>query len=338
MGRVRVAVVGAGVVGLSTALCIAECIPECSVTVLADTFSPDTVSDGAAGIVYVNKFPDTPVDRQRRWLKDTFDHLFSISNSSEAPDAGVYLISGWQVFREPPSEERPYWADVVLGFRSMSDAELEKFPQHKFGQAFTTLKCECPIYLPWLEKRFKNADGQVQPGRVTDFGQLCVNYDIIVNCSGLGSLSLAGDTDLHPVRGQILKVQAPWLKHFIRDGDGLTYIFPGISSVTLGGTRQKDDWRLTADPKDRSDMFERCCALEPSLKKSQVLTEWVGLRPSRGGLRLEKEMFQHGSRQVPIVHNYGHGGGGISLHWGTALEATQLVKECIGNRYLASNL
>ncbi|RXN00926.1 D-aspartate oxidase [Acipenser ruthenus] len=279
MGRVRVAVVGAGVVGLSTALCIAECIPKCSVTVLADTFSPDTVSDGAAGFVYVNKFPDTPVDRQRRWLKDTFDHLFSISNSSEAPDAGVYLISG-----------------------------------------------------------FKNADGQVQPGRVTDFGQLCVNYDIIVNCSGLGSLSLVGDTDLHPVRGQILKVQAPWLKHFIRDGDGLTYIFPGISSVTLGGTRQKDDWRLTADPKDCSDMFERCCALEPSLKKSQVLTEWVGLRPSRGGLRLEKEMFQHGSRQVPIIHNYGHGGGGISLHWGTALEATQLVKECIGNRYLASNL
>ncbi|MGH0144385.1 UNVERIFIED_CONTAM: hypothetical protein FKN15_051876 [Acipenser sinensis] len=71
--------------------------------------------------------------------------------------------------------------------------------------------------------------------------------------------------------------KAAWLKRFIRDGDGLTYIFPGINSITIGGMRQKDDWCLTADPKDSSGVFERYCALEPSLKKSQVLTEWVGL-------------------------------------------------------------
>lgn len=35
----------------------------------------------------------------------------------------------------------------------MSEAELQKFPQHQFGQAFTTLKCDCPPYLLWLEKR-----------------------------------------------------------------------------------------------------------------------------------------------------------------------------------------
>lgn len=35
----------------------------------------------------------------------------------------------------------------------MSKAELQKFPQHRFGQAFTTLKCDCPPYLLWLEKR-----------------------------------------------------------------------------------------------------------------------------------------------------------------------------------------
>lgn len=35
----------------------------------------------------------------------------------------------------------------------MSAAELQKFPQHRWGQAFTTLKCDCPPYLLWLEKR-----------------------------------------------------------------------------------------------------------------------------------------------------------------------------------------
>lgn len=36
----------------------------------------------------------------------------------------------------------------------MTDREMKRFPNHKFGQAFTTIKCECLNYLPWLEKRY----------------------------------------------------------------------------------------------------------------------------------------------------------------------------------------
>ncbi|MBN3311088.1 OXDD oxidase, partial [Amia calva] len=338
MERVRIIVVGAGVVGLSTAVCIAESIPHCSVTVLAEKCSPDTTSDVAAGMLHAPLFPDIPVDRQKRWFKNTFDHLLTISESSEAADAGVFLVFGWEIFREVPREKRPFWSQDVLGFRFMTDAELKKFPQHKFGHAFTTIKCECLTYLPWLEKRFRKAGGQIQLGRVTDFGQLCQGYDIIVNCSGLGSTALAGDRQLHPVRGQILKVYAPWLKHFIRDGDGLTYIYPGAKSVTLGGTRQAGDWRLMADGEERVEIFERCCRLEPSLQKSLQLGDAVGLRPGRRNLRLEREMYQFRNRQVPIVHNYGHGGGGISLSWGTALETLQLVQQCVSDRPLPSRL
>lgn len=60
MKRVRVAVVGAGVIGFSTAVCVAEALPFCSVTLLADSFSPDTTSDGAAGILFAAKFPGAP--------------------------------------------------------------------------------------------------------------------------------------------------------------------------------------------------------------------------------------------------------------------------------------
>lgn len=63
------------------------------------------------------------------------------------------ICLSWQIFQSTPTEELPFWADVVLGFRRMTEAELKKFPQYVFGQAFTTLKCECPAYLPWLEKR-----------------------------------------------------------------------------------------------------------------------------------------------------------------------------------------
>lgn len=61
MKNIRVAVVGAGVVGLSTAVCIAEALPFCSVTVLAEKFSPDTTSDGAAGVLLPDTFPGIPL-------------------------------------------------------------------------------------------------------------------------------------------------------------------------------------------------------------------------------------------------------------------------------------
>lgn len=137
------------------------------------------------------------------------------------------------------------------------------------------------------------------------------------------------DLEMYPVRGQVLKVHAPWVRHFIRDGDGLTYIYPGIHNVTLGGTRQKNKWKLSPDPNISKDIFDRCCSLEPSLQKAQDIKVRVGLRPSRSALRLQKEILVRGAENLPVVHNYGHGGGGYSVHQGTAKEATKLVKEYI---------
>lgn len=45
-----IAVLGAGVVGLSTAINIQNLFPRAEVTVIADKFNTDTTSDGAAGL------------------------------------------------------------------------------------------------------------------------------------------------------------------------------------------------------------------------------------------------------------------------------------------------
>nr|AAI55660.1 Zgc:172341 protein [Danio rerio] len=153
MKRVKVAVVGAGVVGLSTAVCIAETLPYCSVTLISEKFSPHTTSDGAAGILLPKEFPDIPLEWQQQWFKKSFEYLLAIADSPQASDAGVYLSSGYQIFKDVPRDKKPFWADLVFGFRYMTDHELKRFPDHKFGQAFTTLKCECLSYLPWLEQR-----------------------------------------------------------------------------------------------------------------------------------------------------------------------------------------
>ncbi|XP_068608373.1 D-aspartate oxidase [Brachionichthys hirsutus] len=327
MKRVRVAVVGAGVIGSSTAVCIAEALPMCSVTLVADKFSPDTTSDVAAGIFFPTEFPDVPLERQRRWVMDSFDHLSAIAQSEHAADAGVMLLSGWQIFKEVPANKKPFWSNHVMSFRFMTEAELKRFQGYKFGQAVTTLLCECSSYLPWMEDRFRKAGGVVESKKISSLEEL--NYDIIVNCVGLGSKTLVGDDEVYPIRGQILKVEAPWLKHFIRCGDGLTYIFPGARSITVGGTRQQNDWRLEFDEDDAKSILKRCSKLAPSLKRAKVLSQLVGLRPSRRNPRVEREVVQIRGRRVPVIHNYGHGGWGVTLAWGTSVDVLGLVRQCV---------
>ncbi|KAM5256224.1 D-aspartate oxidase isoform 1-T1 [Ctenodactylus gundi] len=325
----RIAVVGAGVIGLSTALCVSELVPRCSVTVVSDRFSPDTTSDVAAGMLIPHLYPGTPVPVQQRWFRDTFRHLSSIASSADAADTCVHLVSGWQIFRSVPTDPVPFWADEVLGFREMTEAELRRFPGHAFGQAFTTLKCEPSLYLPWLEKRFRDRGGLVRSQRVEDLWDLQPSCDIVVNCAGLGSRALAGDQSLSPVRGQVLRVRAPWLKHFLREDGGLTYIYPGASHVTLGGTRQRGQWSLCPDADTSRDILARCRALEPSLHGAHDVREKVGLRPDRPAPRLQTEQLARRGRRLPVVHHYGHGSGGVSVHWGCALDAARLVSEAL---------
>ncbi|XP_030784941.1 D-aspartate oxidase isoform X4 [Rhinopithecus roxellana] len=180
-----------------------------------------------------------------------------------------------------------------------------------------------------LVSGIKGSGGWMLTRRIDDLWELHPSFDIVVNCSGLGSRQLAGDSKIFPVRGQVLQVQAPWVEHFIRDGSGLTYIYPGMSHVTLGGTRQKGDWNLSPDAENSREILSRCCALEPSLHRACNIREKVGLRPYRPGVRLQTELLARDGRRLPVVHHYGHGSGGISVHWGTALEAARLVSECV---------
>ena len=68
------------------------------------------------------------------------------------------------------------------------------------------------------------------------------------------------------------------------------------------------------------------------------MREWVGLRPGRPTVRLDAEVRQLGSRQLRIVHNYGHGGAGITLHWGCAAEAAQLTQQLLQQQEPQSRL
>lgn len=134
-----------------------------------------------------------------------------------------------------------------------------------------------------------------------------------------------------PIRGQVCKVNAPWIKTaFYAEYD--TYIIPGFDGVvTLGGTRQYESYDLNVSKHDANAIRERCEALLPSLQKAPVVREAVGLRPHRHMTRVEWEILRGTNEQtVKCVHNYGHGGYGVTTSPGTAKYAVQLVKELLG--------
>lgn len=124
------------------------------------------------------------------------------------------------------------------------------------------------------------------------------------------------------------QVHAPFIKTFFY-GDYDTYIIPGFRAVTLGGTRNYDSYDLTISPYDSAAIKNRCEALVPSLKTASLIKEWVGLRPHRDPVRVEKQILSVNDRQMKIVHNYGHGGYGVTTSPGTAKYAVKLVKEIL---------
>ena len=72
----------------------------------------------------------------------------------------------------------------------------------------------------------------------------------------------------------------------------------------------------------RPRTFANCSPLAPVLvDESRVIRTMAGLRPyRRSGFVVRAE--QLGEKR--LVHNYGHGGGGITLSWGTSKLATEL--------------
>ncbi len=69
----------------------------------------------------------------------------------------------------------------------------------------------------------------------------------------------------------------------------------------------------------------------PDLSDASILRMVAGIRPCRrGGLRIEAEQLGSDAGGKLVVHNYGHGGCGVTIGLGTADEVVRLVDEHAG--------
>ena len=185
--------------------------------------------------------------------------------------------------------------------------------------------------MSWILDKLKSTGRTtIETRRINSFSELS-SYSAIINCTGLGARELAADPAMHAIRGHVLRVKAPWVKFHVEadikeNPNEPAYIIPNSNTVVLGGTKQVGDEDLTPRKEEREGILARCTAAIPSLAAAEVVAEWVGLRPGRNSVRLEVE-----SRNglPPIVHNYGHGGSGLTLAYGCAIEAVDLIAETL---------
>ncbi|OON81829.1 FAD-dependent oxidoreductase [Streptomyces tsukubensis] len=310
----NVIVVGSGVVGLTTAVVLAE--RGHRVAVWAGEPARETTSAVAGGLWWPYRVG--PAERAGDWSLTSLTEYGHLATRPE--ETGVRFAEG--VHSGVRREELGAWASEVPGLRPSTEAEYAA-GQGVWGRLPLI---DMPVHLAWLAERFAAAGGEIHARRVSRLAD--VPAPVVVNCSGLGARGLVPDDGVRPVRGQLVVVENPgvttWFTGVDATSSDTTYFIPQPHGLLLGGTAQEDDWDMEPDPGTAREIVARCARLRPEIARARVLAHRVGLRPARdGGVRLTAETLPGGAR---LVHNYGHGGAGVTVAWGCAGEAAELAE------------
>lgn len=306
----NVAIIGAGVSGLTCGVVLAE--QGDRVTILARETGQGTTSAVAAAIWF--PYDAEPADRVIPWALQTFTDLRALSERS---GTGVSMIEQ-RIFSRQPGIKIPKWARQ-LGPKSLGASGNKLFAS---GFSLFVPLTDTTIYLEYLADRFRAAGGEIKSG-VTCESLEELDYDLIVNCTGVGARALAHDPDVEPHRGQVALVPRMDLPYaLVCDDAPLTYVIPRSQDCVFGGTNTISD-NLVPDPATTDEIMAEC-SRTLNIEKPQLLAERVGLRPFRkSGVRLERARLPDGRG---VIHNYGHGGSGFTLSWGCAREVAVLAR------------
>lgn len=293
----NIAVVGAGVSGLTTAIVLREAGH--AVTIYT---SPSAhMASPAAGAVWFLY----DVEGAEAWALRTYARLSELVNVA---GSGVSMIE-LRVYDLP---DVPSWTSSC-DFRGIDDGI-------DAGFAVTVPLMDTPVYLRYLRTRFGGTIREVEP--FATLADVPPEHEMIVNCSGSGARTFAGDARVHPHRGQVALTapQSSLTYGYVRESD-LTYVLPRSGDCVLGGTNDVSD-DVAPSEGTTEDIRRRCANVIPEGIPTTGVK--VGLRPFReGGVRLEADRASDGR---PVIHNYGHGGSGFTLSWGCAEAVAELMR------------
>ncbi len=149
----RVAVIGAGVSGLTSAVVFAE--RGYDVSIFAEEIAQSTTSGAAAAIWF--PYDAEPADKVSPWALETYQLLVELSDE---PRSGISMIELRQ-FSRAGKIGIPGWAHS-LGARNLRSDQIGS--AFNSGFALTVPLMDTTIYLDYLRQRLTNAGGATQGG------------------------------------------------------------------------------------------------------------------------------------------------------------------------------
>ena len=246
------AVLGSGVVGLSTARLLQESGFE--VTIYAKDLPPNTTSNVAGGWWY----PVTLFDGQ--YVTTSFQEQFAKAcryaferyQTMVGSRYGVRWTPSYQLSHKEFHATGDFSRQGVVGsltpeFREVTEAQTP-FRGFEYVRSFDTMLIEPPIYLTALMQDFEIAGGKVEVRELHDPAEVAgLPEKLVFNCTGLGSKVLFNDAELTPVKGQLtFLLPQPEVEYSVVYGGGL-YMFSRRDGVLLGGTHDEGTWSLDVD-------------------------------------------------------------------------------------------
>lgn len=220
----EVIVVGGGVVGLTTAVTLAE--RGLRVRVWSRDPAGATTSAVAGALWWPYRIE--PAERVGDWALATLAVYEELSGAPR--ETGVRRVAGLH------GGERL----AALGAWSAGLRDAVEVPE---GLRVTLPLLDMPVHLAWLERRLAAAGGAVERRAVTGFAEAAERSPVVVNCTGLGARELVPDAGVRPVRGQLVAVENPGIEEWYTEADpasaATTYFFPQPGRLVLGVRRRR---------------------------------------------------------------------------------------------------
>jgi D-amino-acid oxidase len=311
----NIAVIGAGISGMSSALKLVEAGN--AVSVFAKAFSPNITSNRAAAFWLPYHIRNDK--RGINWCRKSYEVYKELSKD---PATGISLKQLIKVVAEdvPVDEIDRTWKDFMPAdsFRAIPHEQL--LPGYIEGDEAEVPLIETQIFLPWLQAQLEDKGVAFHEQTIKNFDQLD-DHDLIINCSGLGARELCNDQQLVPYRGQVALLSPKEGLPIFLDNEKPQYIVPRKDAIIIGGTYEENVFDEVTEPKTIEFLLQKAFNIYPELKEQKFLGSWAGLRPHRHDVRLERENN--------IIHNYGHGGSGFTLAFGCAEDVVKLAYQWI---------
>lgn len=267
VGRGRSAVLGCGVIGLSTARLLQR--RGSSVTIYARELPPETTSNISGALwLPVSLYNQQKIGAQ---FLGQFRRACRISNRAfqllVGPEYGVRWIETFDLQREPipPEQELSGGAELYPATEIHRDAK--RYFGFPYVRQFSTMLIEPSIYMNALLRDFLIAGGRVVVKEFRSREEIAaLSEPVIFNCTGLGARALFNDELLVPVRGQLeVLLPQPEIDYcYLRGGH---YMFPRRDGIILGGTFDRNRWSLEPDAEQSTSLLDAHAELMKGLRR-----------------------------------------------------------------------